>query len=987
MRPSFKKVSLDQFSALLARFPFSRSINAVHMHHTWRPDHHGFKGEDTIVAMWRYHTEHNGWSDIAQHITIDPNGEIWLGRDWNKPPASARGFNGDDRAGPFMFEMIGDFDVGADPFGGKQRATAVGVVAMLQQAFDLPLATLKFHNMMSGKTCPGDSIDYERMLDDVMRKRREMGQARRALPENEPPFHADSLAANAIITDLLEDMQSRESGVMAAFEADADACTHHPRHHEEAGARAAYAGQGRREAVPLRQPDLRPHLVNLSMGELSGSGQWTTTRQDVEAIFSEHLPRALERAQAAQRPLRLMFQAHGGLNDEAAGLAIARKSVAWWLDNDIYPIYFVWETGLFESVGQLLQRAISGKRDFADYTSDPLIQETVRFLGGPKIWGVMKQNARTASSPDTLSETRQVQPGREGGAYLVAQQLAAFCKRYGDAVELHAVGHSAGAIFHSWFIPCALDLGVPAFRSLHLMAPAVRVDLFKEKLALLVGDRGGIRDLTVYTMKEALEARDNCAGIYNKSLLYLIFHALEPQRKTPILGLEESLRADADLSRLFGLSGGQGRAEVIWSQTPPGMVDSASRSTTHGGFDDDRATMGSIARRILNRGDDGTIVDYPSAGAADRGLAQAPAAPTLSDMLKQDRRSDDIRIDERRGTRRALCVGINAYPTQPLAGCLADVESWRKALDGAGFAVTRLLDQQATRDNIIGQLKQMIAESRAGDVIVFQYAGHGTEMPDLNHDEEVDGKDQAIVPYDYQTGAFLLDDELGEIYAGVPAGVNLTCFMDCCHSGDNRRLFIAEGDQRQRFMPPTQAMIDAFLDYRKHVVGDAGAARAFAAAAEPKVTYEVSFAACARNESAWESQGQGEFTARATRILETAGARLTNGAFIEQVRAGFGKTPRQHVQLDASSRTAAKRPFLQPLPQPSAARPERAAVPAPGPSPIPDAGELLGVLRSVERLLQQVQLQQTSTGDMQRPNGGIQHPPPQSLQSGGPQNR
>jgi hypothetical protein len=991
MRPSFKKVSLDQFSELLARFPFSRTINAVHMHHTWRPDHHGFKGEDTILAMWRYHTEHNGWSDIAQHITIDPNGEIWLGRDWNKPPASAKGFNGDNRAGPFMFEMIGDFDAGADPFGGKQRATAVGVVAMLQQAFDLPLSTLKFHNMMSGKTCPGDSIDYERMLDDVMRKRREMGQARRALPESEPPFHPDSLAANSVITDLLEDMQSREGGVMAAFEADADACTHHHEHHEHAEAHAAYAGQGRREALPLRQPNLRPHLVNLSMGELSSGGQWTTTRQDVEAIFSEHLPRALERAQAARRPLRLMFQAHGGLNDEAAGLAIARKSVAWWLENDIYPIYFVWETGLFESVGQLLQRAISGRRDFADYTSDPLIQETVRFLGGPKIWGVMKQNARTASSPDTLGETRQVQPGREGGAYLVAQQLAAFCKRYGDAVELHAVGHSAGAIFHSWFIPCALDLGVPEFRSLHLIAPAVRVDLFKEKLAPLVGDRAGVRDLTVYTMKEALEARDNCAGIYNKSLLYLIFHALEPQRKTPILGLEESLRADADLSRLFGLSGGPGRAEVIWSQTPPGMVDSASRSTTHGGFDDDRATMGSIARRILSRGDDGTIVEYPSAEAADRGLAQAPAAPmpapTPSDMVTQDRRSDDIRIDKRRGSKRALCVGINAYAGQALAGCLADVESWYRVLDRAGFAVTRLLDQDATRANIMGQLKRLIADSVAGDVIVFQYAGHGTQMPDRNGDEKKSGWDQAIVPYDFQTGAFVLDDELGEIYAGVPAGVNLTCFMDCCHSGDNQRLFIAEGDQRQRFMPPTKELINAFYDYRERVVGDAGAARAFVAGVEEKVTNEVSFAACSRDESAWESQGQGEFTVRATRILEKAGSQLTNGAFIERVRADFGKTPRQHVQLDASSRAAAKRPFLQPLAQPSPARPERAAVPPPGPSPVPEAGELLGVLRSVERLLLQIQLQQTSTGDLQRPNGGIQHPPPQSLQSGGPQNR
>ena len=278
----FKKLSLEQFSELLDRFPFSRRINAVHMHHTWHPNRREFKGEASITAMWKYHTEHNGWSDIAQHITIDPNGDIWLGRDWNMPPASAKAFNGDYRAGPFMFEMIGDFDAGADRFEGKQRDAAIAVVAMVQQAFDLPPTGLKFHNMMSGKTCPGSSIDYHWVLDEVGRQRRKLEGQGRALADQAPPFHPDLPETGFDIAELLKASGNDEIRVMSAAAADADACAHH-HHHHDGDARGAYAGGSARgaAAAPAGQPDLRQHLVNLSMGELSGGGAWTTSRADV----------------------------------------------------------------------------------------------------------------------------------------------------------------------------------------------------------------------------------------------------------------------------------------------------------------------------------------------------------------------------------------------------------------------------------------------------------------------------------------------------------------------------------------------------------------------------------------------------------------------------------------------------------------------------------------------------------------------------------
>src|SRR5690606_24956212 len=138
---------------VLDRFPFTRRINAVHMHHTWRPNHAQYLGLESIVAMFRFHTQHNGWSDIAQHITIAPDGSIWTGRNWNTAPASASGHNGNAQAGPFMFEMIGDFDVGRDPWDGPQKDTTLRVIAEVQKKFNLRPESLRFHNQMGPKTC------------------------------------------------------------------------------------------------------------------------------------------------------------------------------------------------------------------------------------------------------------------------------------------------------------------------------------------------------------------------------------------------------------------------------------------------------------------------------------------------------------------------------------------------------------------------------------------------------------------------------------------------------------------------------------------------------------------------------------------------------------------------------------------------------------------------------------------------------------------
>ena len=944
MPAPFHSLTLREFARALDQFPFSRRIDAVHMHHTWRPNHSQYKGHDSIVAMWRFHTQSNGWSDIAQHITIAPDGTIWTGRHWNQPPASAAGHNGNRTAGPFMFEMIGDFDHGHDRFEGEQRRVALAVIALVQQKFNLAPETLRFHNQMSTKSCPGSSLNYQEMVEAV-RALQVSGDGEALFGTRDTgdgPFSRDMFATRPIIESFSRNLPLRDDPAEAEPDDDAMGSTQVRALFEDmqtAPTRHGMSRNGQRNTglSPETLNALRPHVINLHLGQFSTDGHYSTTPGDVDAIFDDYLERELEGARARKAPLRLLFYAHGGLVKESLGLQMAYKHVSWWQQNHVYPIYFVWETGLFETIGQLLRRAWQGvrgvTRDIFDYTTDPIVEELVQALYGAQIWSGMQRSAELAVAED-------------GGALYVAQKLKAFCDRHQQegSIELHAVGHSAGSIFHAHFIPTACDLGTPAFRTVHFLAPALRTDTFLKQLAPRFGH--GIASLALFTMSDSWERADTCAQIYQKSLLYLVYRALERDAKTPLLGLEVCLRNDARLRDMFGLGGRRSeRGEVIWSPTLLETGRSASRAVEHGGFDDDPATMNSVARRVLGADDNDPIQDFPSAPAGRSGASAweeqvdwpadmaslftaggqstmpGPTPPVVQPpvTLPTTPPIPPVAPGATAGRRRALCVGINQYPRAPLYGCVADAETWQATLRQLGFTEIAVLhDHQATREAILAGLSELVTTSRAGDVVVFQFAGHGTQLPDMGSDEadgDTPGQDEALCPIDFANGTFVIDDDIGAIFNQIPPGVNVTCFIDCCHSGTISRFGVgvpsAAGTSgqglRARFIPATPQMIAAHQQFRQQQ----GQQRAVGARGMSEMK-EVLFAACLSSEVAYENNGHGDFTVRATRVLQAGLGGLTNEQFETQVMTAFGTGARQHPRLychpDAKART-----LLQPL--------------------------------------------------------------------------
>ena len=216
---------------------------------------------------------------------------------------------------------------------------------------------------------------------------------------------------------------------------------------------------------------------------------------------------------------------------------------------------------------------------------------------GRRLWGEMKENAQLASG----------HPHNLGAMQLIAQYVelakAAMSEADKKGWELHIVGHSAGSIFAAYAMPLLSGLGIP-LKSVQFLAPAIRTDTFKN--LLLPGlEAGEIPLPSLYILSDKLERGDD-VGPYGKSLLYLVSNAFEGSRGVPILGMKACLDADEKLGPLFKGTV-DGRPALVVSEGIPidpakelaAIRQGASVSHSHGGFDNDCATMNSVLTRIL----------------------------------------------------------------------------------------------------------------------------------------------------------------------------------------------------------------------------------------------------------------------------------------------------------------------------------------------------------------------------------------------------
>ncbi|KAJ3351464.1 Ca(2+)-dependent cysteine protease [Allomyces javanicus] len=165
------------------------------------------------------------------------------------------------------------------------------------------------------------------------------------------------------------------------------------------------------------------------------------------------------------------------------------------------------------------------------------------------------------------------------------------------------------------------------------------------------------------------------------------------------------------------------------------------------------------------------------------------------------KRADSL-VTHLAGTKKAVLVGITyqgGAPYPPLLGAGNDVRNMNTLLGNYfGFgAIEVLVDDYVqdgsdalqrcpvwpTRQNILAAIDWLVQGAKAGDSLVFFYSGHGGRVQDFSQDE-LDGFDEAIVPWDAWQNGFLVDDDLHRaLIAPLPKGVRLTVIIDACHSG------------------------------------------------------------------------------------------------------------------------------------------------------------------------------------------------------------
>lgn len=356
-------------------------------------------------------------------------------------------------------------------------------------------------------------------------------------------------------------------------------------------AQAADTTSGRYRAgrrVPLAE--VRPYIVDVgNNGELSASGDYWTTEEDLRRLFDEVIPG--EASTRGWSKKRVMLYLHGGLNseDDAAKRVVAFRDK--FLANEIYPLHLMWETGPLETIGDILgdlftrsdERAGGSFMEGMRRAKDRVLELTASPIGGP-MWAEMKENAWRASDHRL----------GEGAIQLMKKYALSSLSKVSPAErakwELHVVAHSAGSILFSHAVGDLCSLGVP-FKTLQLFAPAVRIDEFKQFVVPKI-QSGACPTATMYVLSPELEWNDT-VGPYGHSLLWLVSNAFEDRRGTPLLGMRAYLDSDPGLvSSAF--------AAVI-SSAGAGTAGAASASESHGGFDNDAATMNSALRRILGR--------------------------------------------------------------------------------------------------------------------------------------------------------------------------------------------------------------------------------------------------------------------------------------------------------------------------------------------------------------------------------------------------
>lgn len=322
----------------------------------------------------------------------------------------------------------------------------------------------------------------------------------------------------------------------------------------------------------LRQ-EIAGHFVHIDDGGFHEHGKYWSTEADIE--------QTAKLVAESKDYKHFLIYGHGGLNspDDSAVRISAMKDV--FKENGIYPFHIMYDTGIMEELKDMIfgraEKASMRTGGLSDWL-DKMVEHLVR-KPGTRLWNEMKMDAFEAfdaNGAGTISINHFIKKLRGVSA--------------SQKKKIHLIGHSTGAVLFAHLLH-ALQRKDITLDTVSLLAPACSLDLYHSHyLPVLRGKKNlKIKNMDIYNLRDGLEQDDSVGSkmVYRKSLLYLVSNAFEQRKNMPILGMEAFVK-DVETTRIG--------PEFKYSN---GSTGTQTRSTTHGGFDNDIYTMNTILRNIL----------------------------------------------------------------------------------------------------------------------------------------------------------------------------------------------------------------------------------------------------------------------------------------------------------------------------------------------------------------------------------------------------
>jgi Papain family cysteine protease len=328
--------------------------------------------------------------------------------------------------------------------------------------------------------------------------------------------------------------------------------------------------------------DIVGHFINIDDGRLVTDGKYGSP---TPAEMNETVSRLTSgSANSGKGYDHLVIYAHGGLNslpDEARRIATWKRHEIF-SRNRLYNFHLMWGSGFIDEVfGRMSESPAAGRMGAGVF--DWLFEAGAGKELGSYAWRNMKQDARVAFDM-----------GNEyGGGFKGLQPLLSGLDHASTRPKLHLVGHSAGSIVLGYLLSALKEFKLKNLElaSIHLMAPACTVDFFKVHFGPYLSSGGALKlqdKLYLYNLKDELELDDTVSSnvplvpSYSHSLLYLVSRAYEDKAGMPLAGMQKYVKDMPNLAKL----------DIAYSKS------GKTASSSHGGFDNDVATMTSIMSRV-----------------------------------------------------------------------------------------------------------------------------------------------------------------------------------------------------------------------------------------------------------------------------------------------------------------------------------------------------------------------------------------------------